>query len=136
MKILTLYLITALIFLVIDAIGLRLLIKPVFERHVAHLFADPFRVVPAALFYLGYVAGLLWFVALPALQNGNTVNALAGGVLLGLLAYGTYEFTNYATLRDWSLDQVLVDTLWGGFLTGFSAWAGVVITRTLFPPVG
>lgn len=136
MKILTLYLITALIFLVIDAIGLRLLIKPVFERHVAHLFADPFRVVPAALFYLGYVAGLLWFVALPALQNGNTVNALAGGVLLGLLAYGTYEFTNYATLRDWSLDQVLVDTLWGGFLTGFSAWAGVVITRALFPPVG
>ena len=58
MKILTLYLMTAAIFFVIDAIGLRLMIKPVFERHVAHLFADPFRVGPAALFYLGYVA--LW----------------------------------------------------------------------------
>ena len=53
MKILTLYLSTAVIFFVIDAIGLRLMIKPVFERHVAHLFADPFRVGPAALFYLG-----------------------------------------------------------------------------------
>ena len=136
MKILTLYLITALVFFIIDAIGLRLLIKPVFERHVAHLFADPFRVGPAALFYLGYVAGLLWFVSVPALQAGNPVNALIGGVLLGLLAYGTYEFTNYATLRDWSLNQVMVDTIWGGVLTGFSAWAGVVATRAIHASVG
>ena len=133
MKILTLYLITAVIFFVIDAIGLRLMIKPVFERHVAHLFADPFRVGPAALFYLGYVAGVLWFVSVPAINHGNPVTALIGGALLGLLAYGTYEFTNYATLRDWSPTQVVVDTLWGGLLTGVSAWAGVLAIRAVFP---
>jgi len=126
-----LYLVTAAIFFVVDAIGLRLLIKPVFERHVGHLFADPFRVVPAALFYLGYIVGLLWFVSVPALQAGDPMAALIGGVALGLLAYGTYEFTNYATLRDWSAQQVMVDTLWGGALTGFSAWAGVMVTRAL-----
>lgn len=131
MKILVLYLSTAVIFFAADAVGLRLLIKPVFERHVAHLFADPFRVVPAALFYLGYVAGMLWFVSLPALRNGDPLAALAGGVALGLMAYGTYEFTNFATLRDWSIQQVAVDTLWGGVLTGFSAWAGVMITRAV-----
>ncbi|MCB1330719.1 MAG: DUF2177 family protein [Maritimibacter sp.] len=133
MKLLALYLITAVTFFVIDAIGLRLMIKPVFERHVAHLFADPFRVGPAALFYLGYVAGVLWFVSVPALNHGNPLTALIGGVLLGLLAYGTYEFTNYATLRDWSVNQVVVDTLWGGLLTGVSAWVGVVATRAVFP---
>lgn len=133
MKILTLYVVTALIFFVIDAIGLRFMIKPVFERHVAHLFADPFRVVPAAVFYLGYVVGLLWFVSIPAMNQGNPTTALIGGALLGILAYGTYEFTNYATLRDWSLNQVVVDTLWGGVLTGVSAWAGLVATRALFP---
>jgi len=133
MKILTLYLITAVIFFVVDAIGLRLMIKPVFERHVAHLFADPFRVGPAALFYLGYVAGVLWFVSVPAINHGNPVTALIGGALLGLLAYGTYEFTNYATLRDWSPTQVVVDTLWGGLLTGVSAWAGVLAIRAVFP---
>lgn len=131
MKILVLYLSTAVIFFAADAVGLRLLIKPVFERHVAHLFADPFRVVPAALFYLGYVAGMLWFVSLPALRNGDPLAALAGGVALGLMAYGTYEFTNFTTLRDWSIQQVAVDTLWGGVLTGFSAWAGVMITRAV-----
>ncbi len=131
MKILILYVVTAIIFFVIDAIGLRVLIKPVFERHVAHLLADPFRMVPAALFYLGYVAGLLWFVSVPALRNGDPVAALVGGVLLGILAYGTYEFTNFATLRDWSVEQVASDTIWGGVLTGVSAWAGVTIVRAL-----
>ena len=131
MKILILYLITAVVFFGLDAIGLRYLVKPVFERHVAHLFADPFRVLPAALFYLGYVAGVLWFVSVPALRNGDLLSALIGGVLLGLFAYGTYEFTNYATLRDWSLEHVAVDTIWGGVLTGVSAWAGVLIARMM-----
>jgi uncharacterized membrane protein len=131
MKILILYFSTAVIFFSADAVGLRLLIKPVFERHVAHLFADPFRVVPAALFYLGYVSGVLCFVSVPALRAGDPVAALVGGVLLGLMAYGTYEFTNYATLRDWSIQQVVIDTTWGGILTGFSAWAGVMIARAV-----
>ena len=129
MKILVLYFSTAIIFFAADAVGLRLLIKPVFERHIAHLFADPFRVVPAVLFYLGYVAGVLWFVSMPALRTGDPVAALVGGVALGLMAYGTYEFTNYATLRDWSIEQVVVDTIWGGILTGFAAWAGVKIAQ-------
>lgn len=131
-KLALLYLATALVFFVIDLIGLRVIVKPVFERHVGHLFADPFRLGPAAIFYLGYVAGMLWFVSLPALEDGAPVKALIGGVLLGLLAYGTYEFTNFATLRDWTFEQVIVDTIWGGALTGFSAWAGVMITRAVF----
>ncbi|OIQ31488.1 MAG: hypothetical protein BM562_07950 [Alphaproteobacteria bacterium MedPE-SWcel] len=132
MKILVLYLVTAAVFFVFDAIGLRLLIKPVFERHVAHLFADPFRAGPAAVFYLGYIAGVLWFVSAPAFRAGDSASALLGGALLGVMAYGTYEFTNYATLRDWSFEQVIVDTLWGGALTGFSAWLGVVVARAIW----
>ncbi|MDE0985675.1 MAG: DUF2177 family protein [Yoonia sp.] len=131
MKIMILYLATAFIFFAVDFIGLRYLVKPVFDRHIAHLFADPFRAVPALLFYLGYVAGILWFVSVPALRAGDPVAALVGGIALGLLAYGTYEFTNYATLRDWSMEQVAIDTIWGGALTGFSAWAGVMIVRAL-----
>jgi len=131
MKILILYGATTIIFFALDAFGLRLLIKPVFDRHIAHLYAEPFRIVPAALFYLGYVAGVLWFVSVPALQKGDPMAALIGGVLLGLMAYGTYEFTNYATLRDWSISQVATDMLWGGALTGVSAWAGVLIARAL-----
>ena len=131
MKILILYLATVVVFFVLDAIGLRTIVKPVFDRHISALYADPFRVVPALIFYLGYVAGMLYFVSASALRNGDPVAALIGGALLGLLAYGTYEFTNYATLRDWTAEQVAVDTLWGAALTGVSAWAGVMIARAV-----
>ncbi len=131
MKILILYFSTAIIFFAADAVGLKLLIKPVFERHIAHLFADPFRVLPAIIFYLGYVVGILWFVSVPALRAGDPMAALLGGMALGLMAYGTYEFTNYATLRDWSPEQVIKDTLWGCALTGFSAWAGVMVAKAV-----
>ena len=119
MKLFTLYASTAFIFLIIDLIGLRFLVKPVFDRHVSHLLADPLRMTPATIFYLGYIAGVLWFVSLPALRSGDPISALIGGALLGILAYGTYEFTNYATLRDWSSQQVFVDTLWGGAVTAY-----------------
>ena len=131
MKLFTLYASTAFIFLIIDLIGLRFLVKPVFDRHVSHLLVDPLRMTPATIFYLGYIAGVLWFVSLPALRSGDPISALIGGALLGILAYGTYEFTNYATLRDWSSQQVFVDTLWGGAVTGLSAWFGVLITRAV-----
>ncbi|MCG7493072.1 DUF2177 family protein [Thalassobius sp. Cn5-15] len=131
MSVVFLYLATAAIFLIVDMIGLRLLIKPVFEQHVGHLFAEEFRMGAAGLFYLGYVAGILWFVSLPALRDDNAMQALIGGVVLGLMAYGTYEFTNYATLRDWTLQQVVLDTIWGGALTGLAAWGGVTVMRSL-----
>ena len=122
-----LYLATAGVFLGLDMLGIRYLIRPVFDRHVGHLLADPLRLGPAALFYLAYVAGVLWFVSLPALREGAPLQALIGGAILGFIAYGTYEMTNYATLADWSLQQVMVDGLWGIALTGFSAWAGVAL---------
>ena len=120
-----LYMVTTGVFLGLDMLGIRYLIRPVFDRHVGHLLADPLRLGPAAVFYLFYVAGLLWFVSLPALKAGAPVQALIGGAILGFIAYGTYEMTNYATLADWSLQQVVVDGLWGTALTGFAAWAGV-----------
>ena len=120
---------TALVFFALDAAGLRFLVRPVFERHVGHLLADPLRLAPAAIFYLLYVGGLLWFVSLPALRSGGAMSALLNGALFGLLAYGTYEMTNFATLRDWSLEQVVIDCLWGAALTGVSACVGVVIAQ-------
>lgn len=122
-----LYLVTAGVFLVLDFIGIRYLIRPVFERHVGDLLAAPLRLGPAALFYLAYVAGLLWLVSWPALRAGDPVQALVGGMVLGLLCYGTYEMTNYATLAAWSWEQVIVDGIWGTVLTGFAAWAGVAV---------
>ena len=125
LQVVLLYAATAGVFLALDVLGIRYLIRPVFERHVGGLLADPMRLGPAALFYLVYVGGLLWMVSLPALRAADPMQALIGGMVLGFLCYGTYEMTNYATLQAWSLQQVAVDLVWGTLLTGFAAWAGV-----------
>jgi uncharacterized membrane protein len=131
MQLAILYAATAVVFLGLGAIGINYLIRPVFERHVGHLLADSFRVVPAALFYLGYAAILVYLVSLPALRADAPMQALLNGMLIGFMCYGTYEFTNLATLAEWSWQQVMADTAWGTFLTGFSAWVGVMAARAL-----
>lgn len=127
MQVILLYVVTTVIFLGLDVPGIRYIVRPSFDRAVGHLLADPMRVGPAAVFYLGFTAGLLYFVSIPALKAEAPLQALVGGAVLGLLAYGTYEFTNYATLADWTWQQVVVDCLWGTALCGVAAWAGVAV---------
>lgn len=127
--VLTLYAVTAVVFLVLDAIMLSLVMKPLFTRHIGPLMADPIRMAPAAVFYLSYVAGLVWLVSAPALREGGPV--VLPALILGLMAYGTYEFTSWTILRDWHPAMVITDTLWGGALTAVSAWAGVAAARAI-----
>lgn len=131
MQLIAAYVATAVIFLMLDAVVLKTVLRPLFERNLADQLLDDLRIVPATLFYLFYIAGVVHFVSAPALAQGAPLKALAGGVLLGAMAYGTYEFTNYATLRSWHWHMVAVDLAWGAALTGFSAWAGVMIARTM-----
>ena len=126
-----LYVITDVIFLGIDAVMLNKVMKPLFENHLGDWLQMPIRVAPAAVFYLFYVAGLVWLVSWPALKNGTPTSALISGGIIGAMAYGTYEFTNYATLKLWAPQMVATDVIWGTVLTGFSAWIGVVIVRAI-----
>jgi uncharacterized membrane protein len=40
------------------------------------------------------------------------------GALFGFFTYATYDLTNLATLKDWPLDMVIVDIIWGTVLGG------------------
>ncbi len=131
MQLLVLYLVTALVFLGLDAVMLKNVLRPLFDSRLGDWLLEDIRIVPAVLFYLFYVGGLLWFVSLPALRDGAPVNALIFGALLGAMAYGTYEFTNYATLARWSPQMVAIDVAWGAVLTGVSAWVGVLAARAI-----
>ncbi|MDT8856639.1 DUF2177 family protein [Paracoccaceae bacterium Fryx2] len=131
MTLLILYLATAVIFLALDAVMLTLFMKPLFTSHLGDAMLESPRMAAAALFYLAYVAGLIWLISLPALRAGLPIQALIGGAVLGAMAYGTYEFTSYAIMKDWHPTMVAADVTWGAVLTGFSAWAGVMVTRAL-----
>ena len=130
MQIASLYALTALIFLALDAVMLRLHMAPLFERHIGPAMLETIRMTPAVLFYLGYVAGLLYLVSVPALKGGTSV--LIPAAVLGFMAYGTYEFTSYALMKGWTLRMVITDVTWGTVLTAVSAWGGLALTRAIF----
>ncbi|MEM9968162.1 MAG: DUF2177 family protein [Pseudomonadota bacterium] len=132
MGLMILYLVTFSVFLIIDYFALSYVIKPMFARDIGHLMLDNFRVLPAFAFYAFFVTVLLWFVSWPALTLERSLWWVFGNAaLLGAVAYGTYEFTNLAILKDWTWRMVIIDGIWGTILTGTSATAGVWLMRAL-----
>ena len=127
MQTLILYAITTVIFLGLDAVMLKLHMQPLFRRYLGDQLLTDIRVGPAGLFYLAYVAGLVYLVSLPALKTGSAI--VIPAAIIGAMAYGTYEFTSYAIMKSWSPILVANDLAWGTVLTAFSAWAGVALTR-------
>jgi uncharacterized membrane protein len=47
------------------------------------------------------------------------------GALFGLFTYGTFDLTNYAILKPWTLYLTWTDLAWGTFLTGAASAVGV-----------
>ncbi len=125
------YLISLVAFLVIDAIALTLVMYPLFSRYIGPLLAEDMRLGIAAVFYVFYVAGVMYFAVLPAHRVESLGLAALNGALLGLIAYGTYEFTNMATLRGWAWQMLVTDTIWGGVLTATTAVIGYLAASWL-----
>ncbi len=124
-----LYIVTAIVFLALDVVMLKKVMYPLFSSNIGPMMLEDLRMGPAAVFYLFYVVGVVWFVSIPALNVGSIAQAFFAGAVLGALAYGTYEFTNFATLKGWTAQMVMVDVIWGAVLTGTSAAIGVVVTK-------
>jgi len=76
---------------------------------------------PAIVFYAVYPIGLLIFAIIPALKSGSITTAVVSGALFGFFTYATYDLTNHATLRNWTLQLTLVDVAWGTILAAITS---------------
>ncbi len=79
--------------------------------------------IPAALLTWAFlVLGIIIFV-LPLLsQEGLGLDGAFWGAVFGLLVYGVYDLTNFATLADWTLKMTIVDMCWGGVVCGLAGF--------------
>ncbi|HYP72077.1 MAG TPA: DUF2177 family protein, partial [Variovorax sp.] len=107
------WLLAALIFLSMDAAWLGVMGPRLYRPELGSLLRESFDVVPALMFYPLYVSGMLCLAIAPALKERSALAAGVRGALLGLVAYGAYDLTNQATLRDWSWRVTLADLAWG-----------------------
>lgn len=115
---------TMLALLAIDALWLMVLMGDTYKAYLGAMMLDQPKLAPAALFYVLYPAGLLVFAVMPALQKHDWRAAALLGGLLGLVAYGTYDLSNLATLRGWPWQITVIDMAWGALLSAVSACAG------------
>lgn len=121
------YLISGLVMLPIDAAWLMLTTEPLYRASIGHLMReDGFLLLPAIVFYLLYLLGILLLAQWPA---RHWQDALWRGAVLGSCAYGTYDLTNQATLRDWPTMVTVVDLAWGTMLTATVAASGHALGR-------
>ena len=123
MKWIVAYVATGVAFGALDALWLRWAGPNLYRPALGDLLATNFRMVPAIVFYLLYIAALVWFAVRPGLTGGVGA-AVFNGALLGAICYATYDLTNQATMRVWPLHITLIDIAWGAFATAVAAGVG------------
>ncbi|MCB1464833.1 MAG: DUF2177 family protein [Nitratireductor sp.] len=123
------YIATAIVFLALDFVWLTRIARNFYFDRLGDLLLDQPRIGVAAAFYLVYVVGVVVFAVLPALKAESLAHAVLLGALFGLVAYATYDITNFATLKNWPFSVVALDVAWGSFLTAISACAGYAGVR-------
>lgn len=111
------YVVTFVIFILIDLLWLGLVAPKLYQNQIGHLMAQKVNFPAAGIFYLIYIVALLVFVIQPAMANQKVSQAILYGALLGFAMYATYDLTNLATLKDWPIKITIIDLLWGSFVT-------------------
>ena len=115
-------------FCIIDVFWIYFVATPMYKQEIASLME--LKVAPAIMFYIIFLLGLIFFVISPNLSN-TLLNVFMIGAFYGLVTYGTYDLTVYATMNIFSLKLVVADILWGMVLSGSVATLTVFTSAKL-----
>ena len=125
------YLLTFIVFLMIDMLWLGLIAKNIYKKYLGEFLTDKVNWTAAFIFYILYVVGISIFAIYPAVNKGSVSNAILLGALFGFFTYATYDLTNLATLKGWPLPIVFIDIIWGSVLSALVGFSGFYIVNWL-----
>jgi uncharacterized membrane protein len=120
--------VTALVFLILDAIWLGVISRNLYQREIGALLLPKPNFGAASIFYVIYVAGLVYFCVVPGVAGQSVLRGLLNGAVFGIVAYATYDLTNLATLKGWSTTLVFADVAWGAVASAAASAVAVAIT--------
>jgi len=132
MEFVKLYVTAAVTFLVLDGVWLGVIAPKFYKKHIGAIMADKANFLAAGLFYILFIAGLVYFVIQPAVREQSALVALQRGAFFGLVTYGTFDLTSQALLKDWPWIVTGVDLLWGMFITAVVSGLSVLLYRVIF----
>jgi uncharacterized membrane protein len=125
------YFLTLVVFLVVDMFWLGVVSKNLYRKYLGGFISEKVNWTAAIVFYLIFVVGISIFAIYPAVNKGSALNAILMGALFGLFTYATYDLTNLATMTNWPLNIVIIDILWGSFLSAIVSFSGYQIVKWL-----
>jgi uncharacterized membrane protein len=126
-----LYFLTLPAFFLIDLIWLGYIARSFYRTQLKNHLSSQVNWSAAIIFYLIYIAGIIFFAVRPAIASNAWLKALYLGALYGFFTYATYDLTNMATLENWPLKVVLADILWGVVLCASVASISFQISKWL-----
>ncbi len=101
----------------------------IYKKYLAHLLGANVNWIGVLFFYPLYALGMYLFVINPLGKHASLMDLFLYGAFFGLVTYGTYDLTNYATLREWPVFLVVIDMCWGALLSGLVSVATVSILK-------
>jgi uncharacterized membrane protein len=125
------YVAVLIVFGAIDAAWLSTMGPLLYRPALGGILAPSLRIAPAIAFYLTYPIGVVVFAVLPALRAQAPLTGATLALLFGALAYATYDLTNYATLRNWTLPITVLDIGYGGLASSIAATAAYFAVRAI-----
>jgi uncharacterized membrane protein len=87
--------------------------------------SDRVNIGAAALFYVVFIIGLVFFVIGPNINY--PFMAFVSGAMFGLVTYATYDLTNLATLKAWPITITVIDLVWGTLVTAVTSGLVVLV---------
>jgi len=110
------FLIATVYFILIDITFINIVIVKIYKSNLPEFIEIGFKAVPAILFYLIFLSGLLYFSILPN-KTYSIPQALISGGMYGLTTYATYALTVFAVMNIFNWNIVISDMIWGIFLS-------------------
>jgi len=115
--------------LVFDVFWLGLIARKFYANQLGTLMTKQVKALPALAFYLLFAVGLVILAVRPNDAATTIGHSAFLGAVVGFIAYGTYNMTNYATLRDWPIKMTAVDWPVGTALSALAAAMGAYVNQ-------
>ena len=100
-----------------------------FQVSVPSIYGPLFQSINGQSGYMFLPSAIMSWLLIAILLN--FAKSGQDAALLGLLSYGIYNATNYATIKSWTFRTVIFDTFWGGVVC-FSAYSLVQMLKVKF----
>ncbi len=126
------WIISCIVMIALDAVWLMSMSGRFYKPYLGYIFADNLNYAIGLIFYLLYSFGLAYLILMPHIHSASAMDIFVKGCVLGCIAYGAYDLTNHATIKNWPAIVTVVDMMWGTFVTGFTSLISYSILHKYF----